>query len=182
MCILEILLGLKSMQGDVICAFLNADLKENKTVYVDTPMGFSQYGKNGKKKCLQLKKRLYGLRQSPRAFWRYIAVKLEQCDLEQSRFDPCLFIGSDVICVVYVGDLIFWSKDVQLNNGVAMALRELGVDHKQEDNAAGFLGVTLDCDSPSSLLEMKQMGLIKRVIEAIRLDDGYAKGKHTPAE
>ena len=63
-----------------------------------------------------------------------------------------------------------------------MELRELGVDLEQEDNAAGFLGVTLDCDSPSSLLEMKQMGLIKRVIEAIRLDDGYAKGKHTPAE
>ncbi len=63
-----------------------------------------------------------------------------------------------------------------------MALHELGVDLEQEDNAAGFLGVTLDCDGPSSLLEMKQMRLIKRVIEALGLDDGHAKGKHTPAE
>ena len=65
MFILEILLGLKSMQGDVTCVFLHADLKEKETVYVDMPMGFAQYGKNGKKMCLKLNKTLYGLRQSP---------------------------------------------------------------------------------------------------------------------
>jgi hypothetical protein len=109
-------------------------------------------------------------------------VKLQQCDLEQSRFDPCLFIGTDLIYVVYVNDLNFWSKDVPLINGVAMAFRELGIDLEQEDDVAGFLGVTLDCDGPSGLLEMKQTGLIKRVVEALGLDDGYTKGKHTLAE
>ncbi len=73
-------------------------------------------------------------------------------------------------------------KDVPLINVVAMALRKLGVDLEQEDDAAGSLGVILDCDGPSGLLGMKQTGLIKRVIEALGLDDGYAKGKHTPAE
>jgi hypothetical protein len=29
---------------------------------------------------------------------------------------------------------------------------------------------------------MKQTGLIERVVEALGLDDGYARGKHTPAE
>jgi hypothetical protein len=58
----------------------------------------------------------------------------------------------------------------------------LGVDLEQEDNAAGFLGVTLDCDGPPGLLKMKQTKLIKRVTEALGLDDGYAKEKHTPAE
>ncbi len=90
--------------------------------------------------------------------------------------------GPDVICVVYINDLIFWSKDVPQINGVAMQLHKLGVDLEQEDNAAGFLGVTLDRDGLSGLLEMKQTGLIKRVIEALGLDDGYANGKHTPAE
>ncbi len=46
MFILEILLGLKSIQGDVTCAFLHADLEENKTVYIDMPIRFAQYGKN----------------------------------------------------------------------------------------------------------------------------------------
>ncbi len=82
MFVLEILLGLKSMQGDVTCAFLHADLEENKMVYIDLPMGFAQYGKNGKNMCLKLNKTLYGLCQSPRAFWKYITVKLEECGLE----------------------------------------------------------------------------------------------------
>ncbi len=63
-----------------------------------------------------------------------------------------------------------------------MAFRELGIDLEQEDDAAGFLGVTLDCDGSSGLLEMKQTGLIKRVVEALGLDDGYTKRKHTLAE
>jgi hypothetical protein len=56
-----------------------------------------------------------------------------------------------------------------------MQLRELGVDLEQEDDAAGFLGVTLKQDSETGLLEMKQTGLIKQVIEALGLDDGCAK-------
>jgi hypothetical protein len=34
----------------------------------------------------------------------------------------------------------------------------------------------------SGLLEMMQTGLIQRVITALGLDEGYAKGKHTQAE
>ena len=82
--------------------------------------------KNGKKMCLKINKKLYGLRLSPRAFWKYITVKLEACGFEQSKFDPCMFIGPDVICVVYVNDLIFWLKDIPLSNQVAMELRGFG--------------------------------------------------------
>jgi hypothetical protein len=62
-----------------------------------------------------------------------------------------------------------------------MQLRELGVDLEQEDDAAGFLGVTLERDSETGLLEMKQTGLIKRIIKALGLDNG-AKRKFTPSE
>jgi hypothetical protein len=41
-----------------------------------------------------------------------------------------------------------------------MELCKLGVDLEQEEDAAGILGVTLDCDVSSGLLKMKQMGLI----------------------
>jgi hypothetical protein len=128
-----------------------------------------------------LKKTLYGLWQSPHAVWKYITKNLETCGLEQSNFDPCLFVGTKVICVVYVDDLIFWSKDTLVINDSAMQLRELGVDLKQEDDAAGFLGVMLERDSETGLLEMKQTGLIKRIIKALGLDNG-AKGKFTLSE
>jgi hypothetical protein len=42
-----------------------------------------------------------------------------------------------------------------------MKLQDLGIDLEKEDNAAGFLGVTLDCDASDGLLKMKQTGLIK---------------------
>jgi hypothetical protein len=181
MFVLEVLLGLKLLLANFTCPFLRADLEETKKVYINMPMSFAQYGKNGKKMCLKLKKTLYGLCQSSRAFWKYITVKLQECGLEQSKFDPCVFIGPDVICVVYVNGLIFLSRELPGINQVAMKLQDLSVDLEKEDNAAGFLGVTLDCDASTDLLEIKQTGLTKRVIKALGLDDGYAKG-HTPAK
>ena len=60
MFVLEVLLGLKSLQGDVTCAYLHVDLEEYKNAYIDIPKVFAKYGKNGKKMCLKLKKPLYG--------------------------------------------------------------------------------------------------------------------------
>jgi hypothetical protein len=104
------------------------------------------------------------------------------CGLEQSQFDPCLFVGTKVICVVYANDIIFLSKDTEDINSSVMQLRELGVDLEQENNTARFLGVTLEQDPETGLLEMKQTGLIKRVIKALGLDNGLVKGKCTPSE
>jgi hypothetical protein len=182
MFILEVLLGLKSKQGDVTYAFLHADLAPDETVYVKMPLGFNTKSKNGKRQVLKLNKTLYGFRQSPRVLWKYITKKLESCGLMQSRFDPCLFIRPDVICIVYVDNLIFWSNDVANIDRIVMELCELEVALEQEDDAAGFLGVKMERDSNTGLLEMKQTGLIERAVEALGLDDGYARGKHTPAE
>jgi hypothetical protein len=39
-----------------------------------------------------------------------------------------------------------------------------------------------DSSTDTGLLELKQTGLIERVVEALGLDDGYARVKHTPAK
>jgi hypothetical protein len=111
-----------------------------------------------------------------------ISPKSRELRAEAIQVDPCLFIGPDVICIVYVDDLIFWSCDVAKIDRVVMELCKLGVALEQEDDAAGFLGVKIARDSNTGLLEMKQTGLIERVVEALGLDDGYARDKHTPAE
>ena len=177
MLILEVLLGLKSKQGDVTAAFLHADLDENEEVYVKMPLGFRKLGK-----CLKLRKTLYGLRQSPRAFWKYMVEKMEICGMKQSQLDPCLFIGTKVTCIQYVDDLLFWARDENDIHELAMNLREVGVDLEQEDDAAGFLGVLLEKDPDTGLLEMKQTGLIDRIIETMGLDVGTINGKATPAQ
>ena len=62
-----------------------------------------------------------------------------------------------------------------------MKLREQGVDLEQEDDAAGFLGVTLGRDETTELMGMKQVGIIDRVIETLVLDDRMDKGKFATA-
>ena len=170
MLILEVLLGLKSKQGDITAAFLHADLPENENVYVEMPKGFEQKGK-----VLKLKKTLYGLRQSPRAFWLYLTEKLQANGMKQSELDPCLFIGEKVICIVYVDDLLFWARDETDINELAFGLRDLGVDLEEEHDAAGFLGVDLIPDPDTNKLEMRQDGLIDRCIEAVGLDNATVR-------
>ena len=94
----------------------------------------------------------------------------------QYNLDPCLFIGDKVICIVYVDGLLFWAKDKSDIHDLAMKLGNLGVDLKQEEDAAVCMGVNLERDEETGLLEMKQPGFIDRVINAVGLDAAMAKG------
>ncbi len=104
------------------------------------------------------------------------------CGMEQSTFDPCLFIGAKVMCICYVDDLIFWALDESDINKLADQLISTGVALEQESDAAGFLGVRMEIDQATGLMELKQTGLIDRVIETLGLDIGTTSGKFTPAE
>ncbi len=86
-------------------------LGEDAKVYVEMPLGFKQHSSNGKFKVLRLKETFYGLRQSPHAFWKYLTEKLDNCGLPQAPFDPCLFIGEEVIAICYINDLVFWARN-----------------------------------------------------------------------
>ena len=69
--------------------------------------------------------------------------KLEQNGLKQSNFDPCLFVGEKVTCIVYVDNLICWTRNEDNIHNLAIYLRGLGVYLDQEDDDSGFLGVAL---------------------------------------
>jgi hypothetical protein len=181
MLILECLLGLKSKQGDISCAFLHAELGPTERIYVEMPRGFKQYDGKGRPKVLSLLRFLYGLRNSPRAFWQYLTKKLEACGLRQSELDPCLFIGAHVIVVTYVDDVLFWSNDEKHIYDLGTKLREANVDLEEESDAAGFLGVDL-VRMPGGRIHMKQPGLIKRIIAALGFNESETASKKTPAE
>jgi hypothetical protein len=177
MLILEVLFGLKSKQGDVTAAILCGLLGLNEHIYYEMPLGFRIPGK-----VLKLKKILYGLCQSPHAFWKYLVDKMAICRMVQSKLDPRLIVGETVICTSYVDDLIFWARDERDIHHIAMELREVGVDLEQETDAAGFLGIWMECDPDTGLLEMKQEGLTLCIIEAMGLDIGTVNPKWMPAE
>ena len=80
-------MNLKSKQGDVTAAFLHADLAPEEKVFVEMPLGFRQKGK-----VLQLKKTLYGLRQSLREFQKYLTQAMADCKMVTSDFGPCMSV------------------------------------------------------------------------------------------
>ena len=121
--IIEVLLVFKSKQGDLTTAFLHAEITKNEKVYVEMTRGFDQFSKNGLKKYLKLKKTIYGLNQIPRTFWKYLTNKLEHSGMKQSKFDPRIFVGEKVTCIVYVDDIIFWARNQDDIHNLAMHLR-----------------------------------------------------------
>ncbi|KAL7554550.1 hypothetical protein ACHAWF_018065, partial [Thalassiosira exigua] len=93
MLMLEVLLYLKSKQGDVTATFLHAELNKVKRVYIEMPQEFRKKGK-----VLSLNRTIYGLKQLARAFWQFVVQKMESCDVKQSNLDPCLVCGREGRC------------------------------------------------------------------------------------
>jgi hypothetical protein len=135
---------------------------------------------------LKLKRSLYGMRQRPKYFFEYLSTRLQKQGLRQSNFDPCHFIGSKVIVVTYVDDLLFYAHDDDVINQLIAALRDDDILICREGTAEGFLGVdvsrTWATDGRSPTITLTQKGLTIRVIEALGLFTSYTTKLTTPAK
>ncbi|RVW60823.1 Retrovirus-related Pol polyprotein from transposon TNT 1-94 [Vitis vinifera] len=94
-------------QLDVKNAFLNGDLEEE--VYMDIPAGLETTS-NFNKVC-RLRKSLYGLKQSPRAWFEWFTKVVKGYGFVQCQSDHTLFVkhfpeGKLAIIIVYVDDII----------------------------------------------------------------------------
>jgi len=100
-------LGLHSVQCDITAAFIHGRIPPEEEIYVHQPRGF---------KCgdgtevLQLKQTLYGLRQSPQYFFKYFTERLVRQGLTPSNFDPCLFMSTTMIVIIYADDILIYCK------------------------------------------------------------------------
>ena len=164
MLILSIKLQLATKQVDYTAAFVQSKIKEE--VYVELPKGFPQKGN----KVLKLQRCLYGLKQAPRNWYLHLKQQLEACHLVQSEADPCLFLGREVICIIYVDDCCFYSPREEYIDKLMDDLREkCGLDLNVEDDVAGYLGVHID-KREDGKLELTQKGLTERIIKALGLE------------
>src|SRR6266540_5801944 len=98
-------------QLDVKNAFLHGDLQEE--VYMEIPPGFSTSETDGK--VCRLKKSLYGLKQSPRAWFDKFRRAVCNIGYGQCNGDHTLFYrhlkGKITILAVYVDDIIITGDD-----------------------------------------------------------------------
>eukprot|EP00956_Cyclotella_meneghiniana_P013817 scaffold20267_cov42-Cyclotella_meneghiniana.AAC.1 len=178
--ILSVILRLKTAQADITAAFVHAELPPEEQVFIHQPHGFKVHCDEGEL-VLRLKRLLYGLKQSPRHFYQYLSSNLEGLGLVKSNFDPCLFIGTHVIVVVYVDDCLLYAKEDKYIEDLLVKLRERKVQINCEGSAEGFLGVGVSYSDTVSIT-LTQEGLAKRIINALGLDGSYSRSTDTLAE
>ena len=99
---------------DVRTAFLHGLIKEQ--LYMSQPPGFRLHGKESH--VCRLYKSLYGLKQSPRAWYERIDAALRKMGLRRSISDANLYFmhqdGETLIVLLYVDDLFITGSSPQL--------------------------------------------------------------------
>ena len=102
------------VQMDAVGAFLNGIPDE--TLYIKPPKGYICKNK-GKNVVLRLNKSLYGLKQSPRCWYRQLRDFFESINFQPSKADPCFFISSDPLwkcgVFIHVDDLCIMGQNTQ---------------------------------------------------------------------
>jgi hypothetical protein len=84
MMVAEMVYKYKSKLIDIETAFLHGELEEDEIVFMDCPHGM----KHKQDECLRLRKTIYGLVQSARAFFKRFKDVLLELGFEQSSADP----------------------------------------------------------------------------------------------
>ena len=97
---------------DVKKVFLNGDLEEE--VYMDSPPGFEGRFQS---RVSKLKKSLYGLKQSPRAWFENFTRSIKDQGYAQAQSDHTMFVkhsekGKIAILIMYVDDIILTGDDM----------------------------------------------------------------------
>ncbi|CAM8981982.1 unnamed protein product [Rhodiola kirilowii] len=164
-------------QMDVKNAFLQGELEEE--VYMLPPPGLEDSVKPGK--VLRLKKAIYGLKQSPRAWYHKLSSTLIKRGFKRSEADHTLFNlcgpKGRVVILVYVDDIIITGSDKAGINATKVFLKSV-FDIKDLGKLKYFLGIEV-CQSKEGLFLSQRKYTLDLLCEAGKLG---AKPANTPLE
>ena len=167
-------------QMDVKNAFLQGELEDE--VYMYPPPGLEHLVKPGN--VLRLKKAIYGLKQSPRAWYRKLSTTLNGRGFRKSELDHTLFTLSSpsgiIVILVYVDDLIITGSDKAGIQATKDFLKSV-FDIKDLGEMKYFLGIEI-CRSKEGLFMsqrkytmdmLKEAGVLGGKIAKTPLEEGY---------
>ncbi|KAG8497793.1 hypothetical protein CXB51_007423 [Gossypium anomalum] len=169
---------LKLERLDVKTAFLHGELEED--IYMQQPEGFIVSEKEDYV-CL-LRKSLYGLKQSPRQWYKRFDSFMASHDFKRSSLDSCVYFkknsnGSFVYLLLYVDDMLIAVKDKGEIRKVKAQLSE-EFEMKDLGPAKKILGMEILRDRKASKLYLSQKGYIEKVL--CRFNMQSAKPVSTP--
>ncbi|CAL9233197.1 unnamed protein product [Arabidopsis halleri] len=164
-------------QMDVKNAFLQGELKEE--VYMTPPPGLEDIVAPGK--VLRLRKAIYGLKQSPRAWYHKLSSTLLREGFKRSHSDHTLFTKQDnqgiVVVLIYVDDLIISGSNKEGIQAIKSSLH-LAFDIKDLGVLKYFLGIEV-CRSKEGLFLSQR----KYALDLLKLTGKLgAKPVDTPLE
>ena len=84
---------------DFVLAYPQDDLDVD--IYMELPQGFNVRPESGRY-AFKLQKNLYGLKQAGHNWSGKLSSELADLSINPSKVDPCVFIGDDIIVLVYV--------------------------------------------------------------------------------
>ena len=165
-------------QMDVKTAFLHGDLEEQ--IYMEQPEGFTQPGKEHL--VCKLKRSLYGLKQSPRQWYKQFDSYMIQIGYSRCEYDCCVYVkclddGSFIFLLLYVDDMLIAAK----NWHDVMELKALlgkEFDMKDLGDAKKILGMEIHRDRGSRKLWLSQQSYVEKVLD--RFGMSSAKPVSTP--
>nr|GEW78285.1 retrotransposon protein, putative, Ty1-copia subclass [Tanacetum cinerariifolium] len=156
-------------QLDVKTAFLHGNLEE--VIYMRQPPGYEQ----GNKACL-LKKSLYGLKQSPRQWYRRFNEYMLSNGFKRSSYDICVYYrsyapGEYIYLLLYVDDMLIACKS-KAEIGSTKSLLKREFDMKDLGEAKKILGMEIIRDWSRKILRVSQSRYISKILNNFRIDNG----------
>jgi hypothetical protein len=151
-------------------AFLHGDLEEE--IYMDQPEGFIEPGKENF--ICKLKKSLYGLKQSPRQWYKKFDSFMIANGFKRSLYDSCVYIKfvdeSPIYLLLYVDDMLIVVKS---KIDIANLKAQLSSEFEMKDLGAAkkILGMEITRDRKSGLLFLSEHGYIQKVLRRFNMHD-----------
>ena len=168
---------MKIRQFDVRSAFLNGELEEE--IYVTQPPGFED--KQYPNKVWKLNRALYGLRQSPRVWWKTLQDRLSDIKLVSTVGDDALFSGKlnnkRIFVGVWVDDMPVLVPDDETGDQVRDFLKEKFEIHDLGE-AKKVLGMEVFRDRETGHVRLTQTEYIETLLKKFEMND--AKSAESP--
>ena len=144
-------------------------------------MGFKTAGK--KNMVCKLKKLLYGLKQSPRQWYKRFDSFIRRKRYTHSHYDPCVYYnklpgGEYIYLLLYVDDILIASKSRFV---IDKLKKDLSSEFEMKDlgETKKVLGMKIERDRRSGKVSLTQKGYLQKVLQRFNIN-GDTKSVSTP--
>ncbi|KAG8479822.1 hypothetical protein CXB51_029312 [Gossypium anomalum] len=164
-------LNLDLAQLDVKTAFLHGELEEE--IYMTQPKGYEDAG--GRNWVCKLNKSLYGLKQSPREWYKRFDSFMRRQKYTRSKYDNCVYLQklhdrSFIYLLLYVDDMLIALKSQKEIDKLKALLNE-EFEMKDLGEAKKILGMEISRDRQRGKLCLNQKQYLKKVLQCFGVNE-----------